>query len=157
MTHASEAKPSQTPAVALGDLFYRYRDQLYSSVVDADRDIFRSRLELDIDTFEVFKITPKGFWIARSWDVRKAAGSMPTLRENSRKHFIRHSAKRKFAHAHRSDALAAFLERKTRQTSLLTAQLRRAEEAHRLGLEAQKRLTSEPAELSTELPELILA
>lgn len=157
MPQASEATPPKTPAVALGDPFYRYRDQLYSSVVDADRDIYSSRLELDIDTFEVFKITPKGFWLARPWDVRKSAGNLPTLRENSRKHFIRLNAKRQFAHAQRTDALAAFLERKERQTSLLTQQLRRAEQAQRLGREAQKRLTSEPAELSAELPELLTA
>lgn len=138
MTKASSAEPTAIPAISLGDAMFRYREQSYSHTIDADRDIYGSTLRLDLDTYEVFKITQKGVWIARPWNIRKRPDEAPMLQEHGRKHFVLFSAKRRFAHASQVEALQAFIDRKTRQARILEGQLERVAQAKALG-EAQLR------------------
>lgn len=130
---ATEATPdSALRPIALGDTWHRYKDQPYSHVIDADRELYGSTLQLDLVTFEVFKITPKGVWLARAWDINRS-GDQPTLYEHAAKHFVRLNAKRRYAHPTKVEALKSFIARKKSQAAILQRQLDRVDKAERLG------------------------
>lgn len=154
MTKAPSAEPTAIPAISLGDAMFRYREQSYSHTIDADRDIYGSTLRLDLDTYEVFKITQKGVWIARPWNIRKRPDEAPTLQEHGRKHFVLFSAKRRFAHASQVDALQAFIDRKARQARILEGQLARVAQAKLLGEAEMRKHLGTPSTNKGTLPVL---
>lgn len=115
---------SEQNTAKVGDTWFRYEEQTYSIVYDADRESYGTRTELKCRQFEVVKVTAKGVWIRVGW-----------IRATNR--FVLLSARRRFAAPTQQLALESFLARKHRQIGILMRQINRAE---RMADEAELRL-----------------
>ena len=73
---------------------YRYEDNLYSVIVDADREIFSTRVGLRCYEFTVLKFTPQGFWINNFVGERR---------------FVLNTARKRFACLSKAEDLESFL------------------------------------------------
>lgn len=101
---------------------YRYEARRYAAMLDEyDNPMGPSRIELVLKTYDITKTTPCGVWVDRHGD----------------KKFVSLRSKKRFACPTEVEALQSFLARKSRHISILTAQIRSAEEAEML---ANKRL-----------------
>ena len=95
----------------VGDTFYRYEDRRYAPMLDEfDNPSGPGRVAVELQTYRVTKITPCGVWL-----------------EGTR--FVNQQRVKQFAHASKSQALAAFFARKARQISILQKQLANAQKA----------------------------
>lgn len=104
--------------VKVGDIHYRYDQVFYSVTVDAEREIYGSRQELKLSTYEVTKITPKGYWVKEKFGVYYGDTS-----------FILAYAKKKKAYPSLFSAQISFIGRKRSQINILKKQLCNAEAA----------------------------
>jgi len=114
---------------------YRYQDVSYSIIVDAERELFGSKLDLREERYEIVKRTPKGFWISL-WD-----GA-----DKSDWRFVLRTARKQYAHETPKDALLSLIARKKRQQRILKAQLQQCGEAEQLARKRLNTLTSHPAQ-----------
>lgn len=101
---------------------YRYEDHVYSGVSHdpgGGEHYYLIGPNIELRTFDVVKITPKGFWIipVGEW----MGGSRKWVRTSSRK---------KYAHLSMEDALSGFLHRKRKQIRILEKQIERAKLAY---------------------------
>lgn len=95
----------------VGDTFYRYEDRRYAPMLDEfDNPSGPGRVAVELQTYRVTKTTPCGVWL-----------------EDAR--FVNQQRVKQFAHASKSQALAAFFARKARQISILQKQLANAQKA----------------------------
>lgn len=92
----------------VGDVWYRYNDPIYD-------------VELSLEEYRVVKVTPCG---VRLVSHRWYSAQTKLVLLNSHK---------QFACPTKADALHSFMHRKTRQIAILTAQLRRAQNALAVG------------------------
>lgn len=123
-----------TPKV--GDIWYRYEDRLYSTVIDADREVFGSRMVVEESTYWVEKVTPKGVWLSRRYsndphrpkDIfeKNAQGQ---YRWMLAPRFQLLSANKKFAAPTVALAVESYVARKSRQISIHQAAVDRAKRA----------------------------
>lgn len=104
--------------VNVGDTWYRYEDIRYASFDDDGDRYGDGRVTVNVQTFTVEKITPKGVWINIGGDQRR---------------FILTNARKKFAHPNKDAALLSFVARKERQISILSAQLKNTNRALAIG------------------------
>jgi len=104
------------------EFWYRYEDRSYSTIIDADREIFGSEVKLECRQYRVIKHTPKGVWL----DVY------------GRKRFVLNSAIKRFACSTRVLALESFIARKDRQIGIYTSRLMQAKQMRQ---EALRRLS----------------
>lgn len=101
---------------------YRYRDQMYAGCsIDAcgGEEYYSIGPIIECDEYKVVKETPKGYWI------RLGIGDFL----GSETRWVGKEHRKKFAHLTKRDALKSFIARKSRQCSILSAQLKRAEDA----------------------------
>lgn len=89
---------------------YRLEDKLVSVVIDAEREIFGSRVEVWTLKYDVVRHTPKGFWITLGFGDRR---------------FVLRGARKKYACLTLEEAKQSFLARKKRQRRILQARLDR--------------------------------
>ena len=95
---------------------YRYDlERTYSGSEDS------THIELVVLTYEVVKTTAQGEWVRPSGD------------SYAKPRFVLRNARKKFAHADKKAALAAFIRRRDRQISILEHQLDEARRAYTLG------------------------
>lgn len=111
-TSTHSAKP-----INIGDLWHRFTDVAYSITIDADRERYGTRYEIEHSKLLVEKITPKGVWL-----VPQGFGSISTPR-----HFVRLASRKKFAHPTELEALESYQARKKAQISLLATRIGRAQ------------------------------
>ena len=106
------------------EYYYRYTEIRYSLGLDFyDEPLPGYRLGIVLESYEVSHYTPKGVWIFME-------SSIFALNEEDRqKRFILLSAKKKFAHKTKEEALESFIERKKAQIGILKQQLDMAEAA----------------------------
>lgn len=86
---------------------------MVSAIEDAERELFRSELQIYVRTYKVMKETPKGVWL---WVY-------------GRRRFVLHESRKKFAHPTLDSALTSFKARKAAQIRILSSQIARAEQA----------------------------
>lgn len=110
----------------VGDKFYRIYAQSYSTIVDAEREVFGvSPLYLEESIYEVVKLTPKGVWLNfGEWRLPKNI-------------FVLNGSRKKFAYPTREEALEGFIQKKKRHVSILAAQHDDAKAALDLALDVQ--------------------
>lgn len=105
----------------IGDTFYRYEDVRYAPPLDEfDNVSGPGRVEILLRTYLVTKTTPCGVWL----DQEK---------------FVNQKLRKQFAHSTKEAAHEAFLARKSRQRSILKAQLRYVEDAITLATKLAKK------------------
>lgn len=97
-----------TPQV--GDTWYRYEDRRYASLDEWD-DVYSVRVALEMSTFTVQKVTPKGVWLTNRWMAPR---------------FVLMEARKRFAHPTKEEALTSIKARKERQIGILSKQLENA-------------------------------
>jgi len=98
------------------EFYYRYRDYLASSGLNEyDLPTGPPQVKLQLMELPLIKLTPKGAWV-NYYGTKK---------------FVLNTSKRRFAHPTKEEAKQAFIKRKHRQISILTAQLRNAQRALR--------------------------
>lgn len=85
------------------EVYYRYSDRVRDGI-----------LQIDLREFPVVRHTPKGVQL---------------LIDEVKTKFVRNSAKRKFAHPTKEEALQRFRDRKETQIKILEAQLKQARQA----------------------------
>jgi len=86
---------------------YRFEEVSYSTIIDAEAEIYGSRLELELRAYFIQKKTPKGFWIEDE-RVLSFDGSQ-SLR------FINNDWNKRFACPTLEEAIESFKARKQRQ------------------------------------------
>lgn len=115
----------------MGEIWYRYEDRLYSAGVDEfDNPLGPAQLRVVLNQFFVDRHTPKGVWLTMGLGDKR---------------FVLHSARKKFAHPTKEDALRGFIARKERQASIYGARVDRAKRAIR---QAEWLLASESPNLA---------
>lgn len=102
---------AQLPSIGTA---YRYVDELRSVTVDAERDLYSSRLEVRLVEFSILSRTPRGMWIETGY------------RE---KRFVLAGARRRYACETVAEARESFVARKRRQASIYRARMLMAEQA----------------------------
>ena len=106
----------------MADIWFRYEDVQYASPVDEfDNPTGEGTLRIELNAYEVVKITPKG--------VRLNMGC-----ESKNQRFVLANATKRFACPTQEEALLSFIARKQRQAGILRRQLRRSEQAINLGV-----------------------
>jgi len=126
MKNSNEATPGPLPVV--GDIWYRYEDVLYAAPLDEfDYPTGSPRLAVELRTFQVKKVTPKGVWVGR-W-----SSTIPYLFEGEKHRFVLFDARKQFACPSKLKALESFVARKERQSGILSSQLRRADQSVAIG------------------------
>ena len=94
----------------VGDTFYRYEDRRYAPMLDEfDNPSGPGCLAVELKTYLVTKTTPCGVWL--------------------QDRFVNQQRVKQFAHASKTEALAAFFARKARQIRILRKQLADAQKA----------------------------
>jgi hypothetical protein len=94
---------------------YRFAERRYSVVVDPELEIYSSSLEIELEEYPILKRTPKGVWIDTGYSIGKK--------------FVNLTARKQFACETIEEAKKSFLARKKKQISILTHQIREAEQA----------------------------
>jgi hypothetical protein len=104
----------------VGDIWYRYDDVLYAPPVDEFGDCHGpSTLKVELSTFMVVKVTPKG--------VQLAATDSGWVCSDRR--FVADHWRKRFAAPTKEAAKASFIARKERQASIYEARAARARRA----------------------------
>lgn len=116
----------------VGDIWYRYQEQSYSVVVDADRDEYSSRTQIERHQFWVIRVTPKGVWLSRKY--RHHGDKCPSWpKKDGHFHvaprFCLHSARKRFACATDELAKESFVKRKEKQKAIYKARAKQAQKA----------------------------
>lgn len=106
---------------SVGDLWYRVEGKRYSTVVDADLELYASKLVMLVLVFKVIKVTPKGVWVATHIPASSCITGTEITFHDQR--FIKLKSVRKFAHPSKIDAYSSYVHRKKRQIHILTQQL----------------------------------
>ena len=114
------------PGHAPGDVWYRYEDRLYSVVVDADREEYGTRMEVERREYVVDKVTPKGVWLLLAWYRVYEGGE---YKEHKDRRFVLFTARKKFANATDTLARHDFRMRKLRQAAIHDGIANRARKA----------------------------
>jgi hypothetical protein len=104
------------------EVWYRLEVVTYSHL-DEWENVYFDRPQVSWREYEVVKTTPKGVWV--------------TLTYFGEKRFILRDAKKRFACPTKAEAKESFIFRKKRHIKILTAQLKEAQEALRVGEKAQ--------------------
>lgn len=105
------------------EMLYRYHNYRVSSGINEWGESVGSYCKVGLSEYPIIKRTKYGAWIGA----------------NLEKRFVRLNAHKKFACIGKIEALQSFIARKKRQTRILKAQLKDAEEALNIGLELLKR------------------
>lgn len=104
-----EQKELTDGAPRVGDTWYRYEDKRYASSLDEfERPSGLASVVVELRTYEVQRVTPKGVWLGGLFMAPR---------------FVRLSAHKRFAHPSKEAAMASFMARKERQSALLRTQL----------------------------------
>lgn len=135
-----------TPQV--GDTWYRYLEKFYSGWDGFHEEAYSIGPKLEVETFEVLKVTPKGVWIARSW----SSGGI-----SCDKRFVLLAANKRHAQPSKEEALKSMIARKERQLRILNTQLSNAQKAMALArVELAKQQGVEP-NTQSEMEALLLS
>lgn len=94
--------------------YYRYEEQVSGEWDDDFVSLVGQRIEIRLRKYPVIKHTPRGVWIIHNYGDRK---------------FILNDSRKRFACETKEKAMESFIARKTRQASILRAQLRSVEKA----------------------------
>ena len=98
---------------------YRYESRRYSSVIDAEREIYGvTRPKLELQEYEVEKETPCGYWI------RRKVGSFSGIDRR----WVSKTSRKRYAYPSKQEALEGFLARKKRYALILSSKLKEAKE-----------------------------
>jgi hypothetical protein len=98
------------------EYWYRYDDQRWSVTIDAEAEIYGTRLEVRESKYPVLRHTPKGVWVAEINDYRNP------------RFVLKDPRGKRLCYATREDALKGYIARKNRQITIYSARLRSAEE-----------------------------
>lgn len=101
---AAEAIARLRGEYPLGHAF-RLMEVSYSTVIDADAEIYGSDLVVEIEAFGILRRTAKGFWIAN----------------NHGKRFVLLAANKRYALPTVAEAVESYVARKTRQAAIYEA------------------------------------
>jgi len=105
--------------------WYRYNDVAYSTGYDEYRDCSSgTRIEVELTEYEVLRYTPKGAWINAS--PYRSATSFKHMKDEK---FVLLSARKRFAHPTKEEAMTSFIARKKAQIRIYKARVKHAEEA----------------------------
>lgn len=113
----------------MGDVFYRYKEQIVSRGVDEFDESLGSYMHLYCHEFTVTLVYPKGALI-HAWTKPDGLSLQKVM-----DHYIN-----KYAYPSKAEALLGFIARKRRQQSILMGQLARSREAQ---LKAEQLLSKE--------------
>jgi hypothetical protein len=120
-----------------GTTWYRYHDVAYSTGYDEFTDRSTgSVIEVELKEYEVLRHTPKGVWINAS-----PFRSSTSLKDLADEKFVLLSARKRFAHPTRKEAMTSFLARKKAQIRIYEARISRAKTALRKGIEIGSELS----------------
>lgn len=128
----------------VGDTWYRFQDTLYAAPLDEfDNPCGTPRMSVECHEYKVKKVTDKGVWLGYS------LGDMKPFRH------VLFDSQKKFANPSKEEALTSFIARKERQSGILSAQLKRAQNAASTGwalLGQSLTQASEPEPVESDLP-----
>lgn len=100
--------------------YYRYTNIRYASPLDEfDNPIGTGRLDVLCQEYQVTKTTKCGVWLTDTYNIIKPF-------------FVLNTAKKRYALPSKKEALESFMARKKRQISILSRQMKDAEEALRI-------------------------
>jgi len=107
------------------EIWYRYIDVAYSTGYDEYTDRSTgSIIEVELREYEVLRRTPKGAWINAS-----PFRSTTSVRGIADEKFVLLSARKRFAHPTKDEAMTSFIARKRAQIRIYEARVKRAKEA----------------------------
>ncbi len=116
--------PEVINTATVGDIWYRYIDRRYSVVLDSERETYRFQSVVECEQWAVARVTPKGAWLCRTWDLWR---SFDELRILGFVRFARIDTRRKFAAPSVKAALESYLARKIKQQNILFSRANEAE------------------------------
>lgn len=97
-------------------VFYRIEDARVSVTVDADRELYESRIQLYLRKYKVLKTTRCGVWLDLGFGGKR---------------FVLTNARKKFACATLEEAKESFRARKERQIGILQTRINQIKEGLR--------------------------
>ena len=112
----------QLPVHVPDEMWYRFEDRRYSVTIDAELEIYGSRLDVELREYYVHHHTPKGVWLT----LFRSKG-LPFKDYWSR--FVLKSATRKFACPTIELAKESFIARKRKQSSIYRDRAAQADRA----------------------------
>ncbi len=108
--------------IKVGDIWYRYEDVAYSHADMETGSHSYSTVEVELYEFEVVRVTPRGAWIAMG-----PCSRFESIHGAAR--FVLASARKRFVHPTKKEAMASFVARKRRQIQIYEARIARARRA----------------------------
>ena len=100
------------------EIWYRFQEQRYSVTIDAEQEIYGTRIDIIRIDYTVIKHTPKGVWLGYG--------------HGGWKRFVKKDATRRFACPTIEEAKVSFIARKNKQISILQKQISQIQEALKL-------------------------
>lgn len=99
-----------------GDIWYRYEDHMYSTVIDADREEYGSSLEVHQKKYTVVRVTPKGVWLCSGANTKVRDGKL--FKTYLAPRFVLRECRKRFACPTIDEAKESFYARKDKQARI---------------------------------------
>ena len=115
----------QLPVHVPDEMWYRFEDRRYSVTIDADAEVFGSRMDVELHEYYVAKHTPKGVWLT----MFRCSSDTPFSPKTYWARFVLHSARKRFACPTIELAKESFIARKRKQARIHRARAAQADRA----------------------------